>query len=225
MQVRKHWRLCLGAFWIVYGVGRSLLDMAGYVDLIIAHVNAESPTWVAGVIGYLVSPPGWLPVALTVAGLGFIYWDVKRSPLSMLDKIPKLAKTPNANLGVFWSHHSLKEALISIDNQTNASSVRYPDPLEPNSEIRLLYVLVLFRGLVLSGKVNLHGAKPGYPQSEVNPPEVVGRCDISGTVLSDNLSLVWKGECKYSRLTVAKDDMSEIVRHINSAILNTSSNS
>ena len=82
--LRRHWSAAAGiAVAIVphaWQALRFVLDMAGYTDLVVSHVESGKPTWVSAMKELLLQPPGWVQVFLLIAGLGLIWWDVKRRP-------------------------------------------------------------------------------------------------------------------------------------------------
>jgi hypothetical protein len=75
-QLRRHWSAVAGALGIVYTAIRTLLDLVGYVDTIIAHW-----AWGRVMLHLLLAPPPAVTLAVLIVGLALIGWDVHRSRL------------------------------------------------------------------------------------------------------------------------------------------------
>ncbi len=77
---KTHWRAITGGLATVYGLVRFILDAIGYVDLVVAHANSPTKTWLGRVMDILLGLPTWTVVPIVIGGLLLIWWDYKRNP-------------------------------------------------------------------------------------------------------------------------------------------------
>jgi hypothetical protein len=96
MQIREHWRAVAGSLATLYGCGRFVLDVVGYVDSVTAHVTATSPTWLGKAGHFLMHPPDWVPLVAVFLGLALIWWDTKRHKPKQLEPVAP-ARRPGAS--------------------------------------------------------------------------------------------------------------------------------
>jgi len=79
-------RLIVPTAMAIYGFVRGVLDLIGYVDLVITHQEAKTDTWLGKLMSFLlhilVVPPAWTAVPLVIVGLGWIWWDIRRHQLN-----------------------------------------------------------------------------------------------------------------------------------------------
>lgn len=77
--LQEHWRATLGAATLidpVWRVGRWVITILGDLDFLVSRIN--DPGWLGTVINFIVNLYGALAPILALAGLGLIYWDIRR---------------------------------------------------------------------------------------------------------------------------------------------------
>ena len=77
---RRHWQGIAGAGALLLSVWQVVRSMISDVDFVAAHV--QNPGWIGTVLAFLSAPPPYIPLLLVVVGLGLIFWQVRRSPVS-----------------------------------------------------------------------------------------------------------------------------------------------
>lgn len=99
---RRHWVALVGAISFLPALcrlARSILDYAGYYDLITSHI--KEPGWVAGVLSILLNPPPQAILPLFLVGGFLIWWDLRESGRNRSVQVNFINKTTE-DLDVFW---------------------------------------------------------------------------------------------------------------------------
>ena len=98
--IQSRWRRVVGAIFVVQGLLAAastslgwlwqnikwLLDWGGRIDFIQSHFGS-----IEFIGRFFFSPPGWIPIAATIIGLGMIWWDIKRGSASNPAAMARLA--------------------------------------------------------------------------------------------------------------------------------------
>jgi hypothetical protein len=102
--IRRYW-LAIGGFILsaggaIFRYAKEIISLFGDIDLLVER--SRDPGWVGDMMGFLLDPPGWLILAVVIAGLLAIYVDVRRNRKSV--EFSAAMKPQNPALPGFAAH-------------------------------------------------------------------------------------------------------------------------
>jgi hypothetical protein len=187
-------RLVIPCLLILFGFVRGLLDFAGYVDLIIAHHESKTETWIGKTTTFLlqilIAPPAWMAVPLVLIGGAWIYWDLKR-PFQK----PSFELLDDAALTVYEADEEKAE-------EVSMAAAGAVSPQAKHNHFK--YVLLTF------DEVPLYGVKPPSRKFRTIPAEVRRRLH-PGEEPNSLGSLVGK-QVQYTGVRVRRKDLPRIIK-------------